>query len=1374
MTTGAPFSSPSSPPPGHQQPHPPSILHILARRSLLLSADLPPSRIPDISTWAALTQVQAHVRAYYLQLRYGCRRAGETQAPAAAHTSRACFGRPSGLGGSGAGGDGDNGEDAASAGHAQARRPTPITARALAFGLVGWSDAAGRLTTTYRPGLYSPESRAALERTGFLSPPDTLPPLGRLLAGALNMAPMVGPEICRRPQLRRPAELEFGRGQVAQACWEMLPWGCLGSSAAEARARQEGLGENGWRERIHWELSGGARAPWLGAGAKKMGWEGDGAGAQGHEAAAGTTEEERKETARWMWESQFVVDKKSLVQNLFHTHAVRTFMFRKFELPGVGIGRVEEAKAEEKTKAKKQAVEQDEAENHIETAKSKQTTEAAPEEPTSPAVDGRQPGHYDYLRRENRHLRNQMVREGKLELPIIEPEEDHQREPSVWIDSNGANDNESGCELCTKESPVPEKTGRSSHSNGADSAASNANGNSSAPQSEPSQLLATPADVDATSEQSRRVIKLQATNFSGSESTGQQPPQETTTKQRSLSNRLPWSDSIDFMPYLAISHLDPKTLNQLADVVRDAVQHNLVSATDPENMSMYYAALDGPNFHASRSLAYVQRCLGYCLGNYDVLLRSFRNNRNSYLPSRYNFIGKSPLAYLLPWPMEEAFRKWRHHGSKSTIFDALGQSLRVLHNPPPEIPAPKSAKFRAGNWPRRHPAANAPEGVYLDDKDAAHIIVICIYALAALTPRTHPRFSWRTIRKLSGLGYVSKPKTVRANERYSEADILRFDQLHTSITDALEFEPAKRLASRLCRAIGARRCFHEILKTIRGEKVDTHHGRRASAEQDEDIDLPLMRLIIDHLKCVERDHMSLVGGEQVENGWSITSMLAEYLRVVIRSEWDGKDDIYRWSSAGSALEILADLHVQQTELFLPHDLFTLRFVSSQLDTFDLATGFVSHVPGPNHFHLLSYTWIFPPHELVAFFRAINYSQMLRSFESSGSVVHVLQRFNWVLQPTAPDEGTDIAAIAIAAMANPHRWSLHRYNNPVHHRRDTGATAIARSEFLSARLAKAFERYLVLDVRRDHALEDAFDQLWQRERRELLHPLKVRMGIGEGEEGVDHGGVSFEFFRTVLAEALDPNKGLFVEDPRSHISWFRPTWSPALEGIEDGDNWTKVVPLYKFELIGLLFSVALYNGITVPVNFPLLMYKKLLGGQATSLNDIGDGWPELRRGLDSLMDWDEGDVADVFVRTYEFSYTSPMGDVVSIDMTRYGGLTENNEEVEGPPWPPVVEDDDDSLENYEQEEREAPMVTNSCREQFVRDYIWWLTDKSIREQFEAFERGFFTCIDRRALSIFTPEQLASLVQGSTDVDLDALERITRYEDGYTRSHPTIAH
>jgi len=297
--------------------------------------------------------------------------------------------------------------------------------------------------------------------------------------------------------------------------------------------------------------------------------------------------------------------------------------------------------------------------------------------------------------------------------------------------------------------------------------------------------------------------------------------------------------------------------------------------------------------------------------------------------------------------------------------------------------------------------------------------------------------------------------------------------------------------------------------------------------------------------------------------------------------------------------------------------------------------------------------------------------------------------------------------------------------------------------------------------------------------------------------------------------LTVTAGLFTTDTLTRMSWFQPC---SLE------------PLYKFELLGLLTSLAVYNGLTLPITFPLALYRKLLGMPVTSLEHIRDGWPDLSKGLSELLTWSDGDVEDIFLRSYVFS-TEALGSTLFIDMERVGRddiwppqkldkgkgkakaapieVSEehpNSSSIPGqiyssiPSSPdgsdgwitlngPVsteIRDSSHMRSGYSQSAAapeclrsrtnsvtsQASMVTNANREQYVKDYIFWLTDKSVRPQFEAFARGFFVCLDRKALSIFTPEALQSVVEGIQAIDIDALEQTARYENGYHADHRVI--
>jgi HECT-domain (ubiquitin-transferase) len=91
-------------------------------------------------------------------------------------------------------------------------------------------------------------------------------------------------------------------------------------------------------------------------------------------------------------------------------------------------------------------------------------------------------------------------------------------------------------------------------------------------------------------------------------------------------------------------------------------------------------------------------------------------------------------------------------------------------------------------------------------------------------------------------------------------------------------------------------------------------------------------------------------------------------------------------------------------------------------------------------------------------------------------------------------------------------------------------------------------------------------------------------------------------------------------------------------------------LYKFELIGLLMSVAIHNGMTLPVTFPLAFYRKILGQPVSEIHHIQDGWPDQSRSFQQLLDWKDGDVGDVFMSTYEFTMHA-FGQSVSVDMQK---------------------------------------------------------------------------------------------------------------------------
>ena len=155
-----------------------------------------------------------------------------------------------------------------------------------------------------------------------------------------------------------------------------------------------------------------------------------------------------------------------------------------------------------------------------------------------------------------------------------------------------------------------------------------------------------------------------------------------------------------------------------------------------------------------------------------------------------------------------------------------------------------------------------------------------------------------------------------------------------------------------------------------------------------------------------------------------------------------------------------------------------------MDLMQISAEWASSDEEEDFVHLLSYPFLFSPSTLTSYFRAINYDAMRKAFEAS------------------------LAAERLACKMI--------FTDP---RNNRGAVRISDQPFRRAQTSR-----LVLEIRREHVLTDAMDQLWRRQHRELKRPLKVRLGEEKGEEGVDLGGVQQEFFRIAIVEAFDPKYG----------------------------------------------------------------------------------------------------------------------------------------------------------------------------------------------------------------------------------------------------------
>jgi hypothetical protein len=117
-------------------------------------------------------------------------------------------------------------------------------------------------------------------------------------------------------------------------------------------------------------------------------------------------------------------------------------------------------------------------------------------------------------------------------------------------------------------------------------------------------------------------------------------------------------------------------------------------------------------------------------------------------------------------------------------------------------------------------------------------------------------------------------------------------------------------------------------------------------------------------------------------------------------------------------------------------------------------------------------------------------------------------------------------------------------------------------------------YLYIAIRRDHLLDDSMEKLGK-VKQNLRSPLRIEF---IGEEGTDEGGVKNEYFSLITKEIFNPYLDMFIPKSNGRFYWF--------------NGFSYEMPV-RFEFVGMLLGLALYNGVHLDIHFPEITFKKLL-------------------------------------------------------------------------------------------------------------------------------------------------------------------------------------
>ncbi|KAK9761159.1 hypothetical protein K7432_014145 [Basidiobolus ranarum] len=259
----------------------------------------------------------------------------------------------------------------------------------------------------------------------------------------------------------------------------------------------------------------------------------------------------------------------------------------------------------------------------------------------------------------------------------------------------------------------------------------------------------------------------------------------------------------------------------------------------------------------------------------------------------------------------------------------------------------------------------------------------------------------------------------------------------------------------------------------------------------------------------------------------------------------------------------------------------------------------------------------------------------------------------------------------------------------------------------------------IKVRRDHIFEDTYAEIMRQTPAELKKRLMIKF---EGEDGLDYGGLSREFFFLLSHEMFNPFYCLFEYSAHDNYTLqINPHSSINPEHLN------------YFRFIGRVVGLAIFHRRFLDAFFIVSLYKMILRKKIT-LSDLESVDAEFHRSLIWMLDNDITDVLDLTFTAED----SRFGEVVSVEL-KPGG--------------------------------EDIPVTEENKREYVDLVTEWRISGRVKEQFDAFAEGFHQLVPQELIVVFDERELELLVGGIAEVDVDDWKKHTDYR-GYTEQDEVI--
>ncbi|KAI0792919.1 HECT-domain-containing protein [Abortiporus biennis] len=252
----------------------------------------------------------------------------------------------------------------------------------------------------------------------------------------------------------------------------------------------------------------------------------------------------------------------------------------------------------------------------------------------------------------------------------------------------------------------------------------------------------------------------------------------------------------------------------------------------------------------------------------------------------------------------------------------------------------------------------------------------------------------------------------------------------------------------------------------------------------------------------------------------------------------------------------------------------------------------------------------------------------------------------------------------------------------------------------------------IKVRRNHIFEDSYAEIMRQTPNDLKKRLMIKF---DGEDGLDYGGLSREFFFLLSHEMFNPFYCLFEYSAHDNYTL---QINPA-SGVNPEH-------LNYFKFIGRCLGLGIFHRRFLDAYFITAFYKMILKKKVT-LADLESVDAELHRGLTWMLENDITDVIDETFTTTEERF----GEMVTVELKAGGADV------------PVTEDN---------------------KKEYVNCVVEYRISRRVKEQFDAFMSGFSELIPQDLINVFDERELELLIGGMSEIDVDDWSKFTDYR-GY---------